>query len=95
MVGPDQVRWARLAAQKLPDFASQQWQDRLQAAYLLAVARSDTSAYPSWWMYVAGSLATDLGQTQEAEVRYRKALLLPDRMLAYHFTGLAKTGATP
>jgi hypothetical protein len=95
MLGPDQVRWARLAAQKLPDFNSQKWQDRLQAAYLQAAGRSDTSAYPSWWMYVAGSLATDLGQMHEAEFRYRKALLLPDRMLAYHFTRLATAGATP
>ena len=92
---PDQVRWARLAAEKLPGFDPKQWQDRLQAAYLQAASRSDTSAYPSWWMYVAGSLATDLGQRQEADFRYRKALLLPDRMLAYHFTRLARSGATP
>jgi tetratricopeptide (TPR) repeat protein len=93
--GPDQIRWARLAAQKLPGFDANQWQDRLQAAYVQAASRSDTSAYPSWWMYVAGSLAADLGQAKEADSRYRKALLLPDRMLAYHFTRLAMSSASP
>jgi len=93
--GPDQIRWARLAAEKQPDFDAKQWKDRLQAAYVQAASRSDTSAFPSWWMYVAGSLASDLGEGQEADFRYRKALLLPDRMLAYHFTRLAKSGAAP
>ena len=92
---PDQVHWAWLAAQKLPDFDAKQWQDRLRKAYLQAASRSDTSAYPSWWMYIAGTLAADLGQKQEAEVRFRKALLLPDRMLAYHLTRLEKAEATP
>jgi hypothetical protein len=92
---PDQIRWARLAAEKLPDFDTKQWQDRLQSAFVQAASRSETSAFPSWWMYVAGSLATDLGEKQEADFRYRRALLLPDRMLAYHFTRLAKSGAVP
>jgi len=45
-------------------------------------------------MYVAGSLAADLGQEQEANLKFRQALLLPDRMLAYHSTRLAKSEAT-
>jgi hypothetical protein len=40
-------------------------------------------------MYSAGLLASDLGDKDEAESRFRRALLLPDRMLAYHFTRLA------
>jgi hypothetical protein len=40
-------------------------------------------------MYTTGRLALDLGNKQEADLRFRKALLLPDRMLAYHFTRLA------
>jgi Flp pilus assembly protein TadD len=92
---PDQIRWAWLAARKMPDFNAAQWQSRLQASFEQAAIRSESSAYPSWWMYTAGSLAQELGRTQEAGVRFRKALLLPDRMLAYHFTRLAKSGATP
>lgn len=86
---PDQLRWAWLAAQKLPGFDSKIWQDRLKTALDQAATRSDTSGYPSWWMYTTGRLALDLGDKQEADLRFRKALLLPDRMLAYHFTRLA------
>jgi hypothetical protein len=46
-------------------------------------------------MYTAGSLAKELGRTEEANVQFRKALLLPDRMLAYHSTRLAMSGAMP
>jgi len=55
-----------------------------------AANRTETSAYPSWWMYTAGSLETELGNPQDADARFQKALLLPDRMLAYHFTRLAQ-----
>jgi Flp pilus assembly protein TadD len=92
---PDQIRWAWLAAQKLPDFREAEWQSRLKQSFTQAADRSETSAFPSWWMYTAGSLAKELGDQEEANTRFRKALLLPDRMLAYHFTRLAKTGATP
>jgi len=86
----DQVRWGRLAAQKLPGFDEQQWQSRLQKALEDAVERTETSAYPSWWMYTAGMLERDLGKKQEANAKFRRALLLPDRMLAYHLTRLAQ-----
>jgi tetratricopeptide (TPR) repeat protein len=93
--GPDQIRWAWLAAQKLPDFNQVQWQRRLQTSLEEAAHRSETSAFPSWWMYTAGSLAKALGLAQEANSRFRKALLLPDQMLAYHCTRLATSEATP
>lgn len=92
---PDQIRWAWLAAKQLPGFDSQQWQGRMQTAFEQAASRSETSAFPSWWMYTAGSLARDLGNGEESKTRFRNALLLPDRMLAYHFTRLAKAQATP
>ncbi len=91
---PDQIRWAFLAARKLPGFNQTQWQDRMQSALEQAANRSETSGYPSWWMYTAGTLAKELGKTQEADTRFQKALMLPDRMLAYHFTRLAKSETT-
>lgn len=94
-IAPDQVRWAWLAAKKLPGFEPAQWQTRLQTSFEQAASRSQTSAFPSWWMYTAGSLARELGNADEANVRFRNALLLPDRMLAYHLTRLAKTQSTP
>ena len=91
---PDQIKWAWLAARKLPAFNQAQWQDRLQTSLEQAENRSDTSSYPSWWEYTAASLAKELGRPSEADIRFRKALLLPDRMLAYHLTRLAKSEAT-
>ena len=87
----DQIRWAWLAAQKLPNFDPEKWQGRLQNALSEAVGRTETSAYPSWWMYTAGLLEKDLGREQEARARFQKALLLSDRMLAYHMTRLAQS----
>jgi len=92
---PDQIGYAWLAAQKLPDFNAAQWQGRVRNSFEQAAGRSETSAFPSYWMYAAGSLSKQMGNTQDADFRFRKALLLPDRMLAYHLTRLAKTEATP
>jgi len=91
----DQIRWAWLAAQKLPGFDEKQWKERLESALVQAESRSETSAYPSWWDYTAGSVQAALGKKQEAEQSFRKALLLPDRMLAYHMTRLAWSEAVP
>jgi tetratricopeptide (TPR) repeat protein len=91
---PDQIKWAWLAARKLPAFNQALWQGRLQTSLEQAENRSDTSGYPSWWEYTAASLAKELGRPAEADLRFRKALLLPDRMLAYHLTRLAKSEAT-
>ncbi len=92
---PDQMRWAWLAAKQLPGFDQAQWQTRLQASFDQAASRSETSAFPSYWNYTAGSLAKELGKSDEVRARFRKALLLPDRMLAYHFTRLATEKSTP
>ncbi len=92
---PDQIKWAWLAARKLPGFNQAQWQDRLRASLEQAENLSNTSSYPSWWEYTAAILAKELGQAAEADIRFRKALLLPDRMLAYHMTRLARSEATP
>ena len=92
---PDQIRWAYLSAHKLPDFKQAEWQARLRAALQQAQARSETSAYPSWWFYTAGTLQQELGFVQDAGESFKNALLLPDRMLSYHFTRLAMTNVRP
>src|ERR1700735_131250 len=90
---PDQVLWAWRAAQRLPGFDAKPWHERLQNALAQAKSRTDTSSYTSWWDYTAGALAGALGNQQEADQRFQKALLLPDRMLAYHFTRMARAEA--
>jgi hypothetical protein len=92
---PDQIVWAWRAAQKLPGFDGTQWEQRLQAALAQAKSRSDTSSYTSWWDYAAGALASALGDQKEANQRFQNALLLPDRMLAYHFTRMERAEAAP
>ena len=90
---PDQVLWAWLGAQKLPGFDEKGWRERLQSALVQALNRSETSSYTSWWDYNAGALQNALGNQQQADLSFQKALLLPDRMLAYHFTRLARAQA--
>lgn len=92
---PDQMLWAWLAAQKLPGFEEKPWRERLQSALAQALSREETSSYTSWWDYTAGALENALGDRQEADQNFQKALLLPDRMLAYHFTRLARAQAAP
>jgi tetratricopeptide (TPR) repeat protein len=89
----DQMLWAWRAAQKLPGFDEKPWREQLQSALAQAVNRSESSSYTSWWDYTAGALEDALGRPQEADRRFQKALLLPDRMLAYHFTRLARARA--
>src|SRR4051794_743735 len=92
---PDQMLWAWRAAQRRPDFDAKQWRQRLEAALAEAKSRSDTSSYTSWWDYTAGALACALGNQQEADQNFQKAFLLPDRMLAYHFTRIARAENAP
>jgi tetratricopeptide (TPR) repeat protein len=89
---PDQVLWAWKAAKELLGFEEKQWQERLSAALAQAESRSETSSFAGSWYYAAGALEGALGNHKEAEARFRQALLLPDRMLAYHFTRLARSG---
>lgn len=87
---PDELLWAWRAAKKLSAADEQQWRNRLQSALLQVTNRSENSSYPGWWDYSAGALAAALGQKEEADLQFQKALLLPDRMLSYHLTRLAR-----
>ncbi len=87
---PDQVLWAWQSSKKLPGFDEQQWHQRLNSALEESNSRSETSSFAGWWYYNAGALESALGNRQEAEAKFRRALLLPNRMLAYHCTRLAR-----
>ncbi|MBI3475404.1 MAG: DUF5107 domain-containing protein [Acidobacteria bacterium] len=87
---PDELLWAWLASKKLAVSDERQWRERLQSALRQVTNRSENSSYPGWWDYSAGALAAALGQKQEADLQFQKALLLPDRMLSYHLTRLAR-----
>ena len=89
---PDQVLWAWKAAQKLPGFDEKAWQDRLRTALAEADLRAQTSSFASWWHYTAATLQAALGNDKESNVEFEKALLLPDRLMSYHCTRLARGG---
>jgi tetratricopeptide (TPR) repeat protein len=90
---PDQVLWAWMAAQKLPGFDEKPWRERLQSALAQTVSRGDLSNDSSSWEYTAGALENALGDPKRADERFQKALLLPDRMLAYHLVRIARAEA--
>jgi tetratricopeptide (TPR) repeat protein len=92
--GSDQVLWAWRASKKLPGFDENQWRNRLKSALEQADSHSETSSFAGWWYYNAGALEAALGNQQQAEAKFRQALLLPDRMLAYHSTRLARVEMT-
>ena len=87
---PDQVLWAWQAAQKLPGFDARVWQERLRSASADAEGRTQTSSFAGWWHYTTGALQAALGNRKEADREFQKALLLPDRMMSYHCTRLAR-----
>jgi hypothetical protein len=87
---PDQVFWAWQGAKRLPGFEAKQWDARLRSALSESDRRSGTSSFAGWWYYTAGVLEGALGNRKEADIKFEKAILLPDRMLSYHATRLAK-----
>jgi lipoprotein NlpI len=88
--GPDEVFWAWQGAKKLPGFDGRQWEDRLRSALAESDRRTGTSSFAGWWYYTAGALEAALGNSKQADTKFQKALLLPDRVLSYHSTRLAK-----
>src|SRR5438046_1995428 len=85
-----ELRWAWSAAQKLPGFDPEQWQKRLESALQQAEETSGTDDLSAWWFYNMGSLQQALGRTAEADATLQKVFLLPDHMLVYHLTRLAR-----
>jgi tetratricopeptide (TPR) repeat protein len=85
-----ELRWAWSAAQKLPGFDPEQWQKRLESALKQAEETSGTDDLSAWWFYNMGSLQQALGRTAEADATLQKVFLLPDHMLVYHLTRLAR-----
>ena len=82
-LNPNQIVWAYRSAQKLPGFDQGQWQPRLETA------REGSRGQTSWGFHTRGMINHALGHTADAEADFRRALLMPDGLLAYHLTRLA------
>jgi len=87
---PDQVFWAWQAARKLPGFDTKQWDERLRSALAESDRRTATSSFAGWWYCTAAALDAALGNRKDADMKFQKAFLLPDRMLSYHSARLAR-----
>src|SRR5215469_1491398 len=84
--GAGEVLWAWLAAKELPRFHQSEWTVRLQSALGQADTMVETSSFGGFWAYTAGMLNRALGNESEAQAEFRRAFLMPDRMLSYHLT---------
>jgi len=76
--------WSWSAAKQLPGFGQNQWNARLESALQNSQAMGETSAFAGWWVYNTGMLEKALGDEDEARREFRRALLMPDRLLSYH-----------
>ena len=83
--------WAWKASQQLPNFDSAAGKEKLQRILEQAKNSGESSA-AGWWLYNAGTLDSALGNTQLAENEFRRALLSPDSLMAYHLTRIALSG---
>jgi hypothetical protein len=91
----DQLIWARGAAKNLGDYDDTKWSSLIQNALAHAEARAQAATGSSSSLYTAGALESAVGNQQAADAKFKEALLLPDRLLAYHMIRLAREGGIP
>ncbi len=91
--GPDQLVWARIAAKNLEGYDDAKWTALMRRALDRSEARAAEGTPTSWSLYNSGLLTLELGEKERAEADFQQALLLPDRLLAYHFIRLARAGS--
>jgi tetratricopeptide (TPR) repeat protein len=91
----DQITWAYAAARRLGESSAGEWTQQLAAALTQAERNSKTVGDNSVSMYTAGCIEATLGHQQQADEAFQEALLLPDQMMAYHLSRLARAGSIP
>jgi tetratricopeptide (TPR) repeat protein len=84
--------WAKAAAKKLNGFDEGRWRKLFENALAGSQAQAEAT---SWSLYLSGLMELELGRKQSADTAFREALLLPDRLLAYHLIRLARAGRVP
>lgn len=92
---PSELIWAHAAAKRLNEDDNAKWKALSEAALASARSRDENETATSWSLYESGLLEYDLGDRQSAEAHFRDALLLPNRLLAYHLLRLALSGTLP
>ena len=89
--GLEDAVWSMKASEKLPNFNEKAAREKLRNIFdrLQTNADGDRS---SWSLYNVAMLETVLGDHDSAKEGFRRALLEPDHLMAYHLTRLALTG---
>jgi len=87
--------WSWKASQELPNTDRSMARQKLEAT--LNRVRNDPASDSATgrWLYQAGMLDRELGNTQQANKEFRDALLQPDQMMTYHLTRLAMSENHP
>lgn len=89
--GLENAVWAWKASQQLPGFDQNTAKENLESILETSTNNSGAGASSSW-LYTLGTLHSALKNQEQARTEFRQALLLPDRLMAYHLTRLALSG---
>jgi len=84
--GLESAVWSWKASKELPHFNENAAKQKLND--ILERSNSDDERN-SWWLYNRAMLESSVGNDQQAQKEFRKALLAPDHLMAYHLTRLA------
>ncbi len=83
------IVWAQRAQQLLGAYDPIKGRHKLEEVLAAGDRMTDTNGSNGWWWYNRGLLQSALDQKGPARESFRKALLLPDRMMSHHLARLA------
>jgi len=84
-----EIVWASRAQQLLGAYDPIKGRRVLQDSLDAAERMKDVNGSNGWWWYNLGALQSALDQKDSARESFRKALLLPDRMMSHHLARVA------
>jgi len=89
--GLENAVWSMKASEQLPNFDQSAAKEKLRN-FLDRLQTNADADQSSWFFYNIGMLETALGDRERAQKEFRRALLEPDHLMAYHLTRLALAG---
>jgi Tfp pilus assembly protein PilF len=87
--GFESAVWSWKASKELSNFDESTAKQKL--IRILEHSSSDGER-SSWWLYNRAMLDRAVGNEHQAEEEFRRALLAPDHLMAYHLTRMAMSG---
>jgi tetratricopeptide (TPR) repeat protein len=89
--GLENAVWAVKASERLPNFERKDAMQKLQSLRSRSRNNAASGDPSAWWLYNIAMLDAALGEDDRAEQQFRRALLAPDHLMAYHLTRLARS----